>query len=248
MKRLILCVFIFLVLCTLLVVRCSKSQEEGRTQKDYQEDIEKSRRDQRKGDTYESFQQLIDHEKDGYEIEYHAEGGSDLLIFSPHGGEIEPGTSEIVEAFNERYSTYLFEGTKKENNRDLHMTSTKFDEPILTQMIKTYAFSISVHGYASDKRHTLVGGTDRKMAKSMAESLEKHGFSAEFVQEGERLSGTDPKNINNRNASGESVQLEISMGQRKVFFQDFDIRKDQKKAFKTYVSALKEVIRKYDHS
>ncbi|WP_353855674.1 poly-gamma-glutamate hydrolase family protein [Bacillus sp. Bos-x628] len=234
MKRLLITGLIFLIVCVFLTVKCSHSIED--------------KKEREKGDQYESFKQLIRHEKDGYEIEFHEKGGSDLLVFSPHGGEIEPGTSEIVEAFNQSYSTYLFEGTKKDNNRDLHITSTNFDEPILVQMIKTYPLSISIHGYKSDRRHTLVGGTNRKMAKAMVRELQDRGFSAEVVQKGERLSGTDPKNINNQNASGESVQLEISTGQREAFFDNFDTRKGKKKAFRRYIYAIKEVIREFDTS
>lgn len=186
-------------------------------QKQHHQEVEKYRKERKQGDQYESFKQLMRYERDGYEIEFHEKGGSDLLVFSPHGGDIEPGTSEIVEAFQESYSTYLFEGTKQDNNRDLHITSTNFDEPILVQMIKTYPFSISIHGYKSDKRHTLVGGTNEKMQRAVVRELKDRGFSAEMVQKGERLSGTDPKNINNRNASGESVQLEISTAQREAF-------------------------------
>ncbi|MFS0654822.1 poly-gamma-glutamate hydrolase family protein [Bacillus sp. 179-C3.3 HS] len=245
MKRLLLCGFIFLILCALLMVKCNHSQEEKKEQKKHHEEVEKSNRERKKGDRYESFQQMIRHEKDGYEIELHEKGSSDLLVFSPHGGEIEPGASEIVEAFEETYSTYLFEGTKNDNNRDLHITSTKFDEPILMQMIKTYPFSISIHGYKSDRKHTLVGGTNREMAKAVVRELKDRGFSAELLQEGERLSGTDPKNINNQNASGESVQLEISTAQRKAFFDNFDTRKGKKKAFRRYINGLQDVIKEF---
>lgn len=204
---------------------CSRKKE----QKKHYQEVEKYQKERKQGDQYESFKQLIRHEKEGYEIEFHEKGGSDLLVFSPHGGEIEPGTSEIVEAFQESYSTYLFEGTKQDNNRDLHITSTNFDEPVLVQMIKTYPFSISIHGYKSDKRHTLVGGTNEKMQRAVVRELRDRGFSAEMVQKGERLSGTDPKNINNQNASGESVQLEISTAQREAFLTILIREKERKK-------------------
>lgn len=64
----------------------------------------------------------------------------------------------------------------------MHITSTKFDEPILVQMIKTYPFSISIHGYKSDRRHTLVGGTNEKMQEAVVRELKDRGFSAELVQ------------------------------------------------------------------
>lgn len=204
---------------------CSRKKE----QKQHHQEVEKYQKERKQGDQYENFKQLMRYERDGYEIEFHEKGGSDLLVFSPHGGDIEPGTSEIVEAFQESYSTYLFEGTKQDNNRDLHITSTNFDEPILVQMIKTYPFSISIHGYKSDKRHTLVGGTNEKMQRAVVRELKDRGFSAEMVQKGERLSGTDPKNINNRNASGESVQLEISTAQREAFLTILIRERERKK-------------------
>lgn len=96
-------------------------------------------------------------------------------------------------------------------------------------MIKTYPFSISIHGYKSDRRHTLVGGTNEKMQEAVVRELKDRGFSAELVQKGERLSGTDPNNINNQNASGESVQLEISTAQRKAFLTTLIQEKERKK-------------------
>lgn len=86
------------------------------------------------------------------------------------------------------------------------------------------------------------------MQEAVVRELKDRGFSAELVQKGERLSGTDPNNINNQNASGESVQLEISTAQRKAFFDNFDTRKGKKKAFSRYVSGLKEVLREFDPS
>ncbi|BBP89570.1 hypothetical protein BsIDN1_31880 [Bacillus safensis] len=169
--------FLFCVL--FLMVKCSHSVQKKKRKKAASSRGRKvSKRAKKQGDQYENFKQLMRYERDGYEIEFHEKGGSDLLVFSPHGGDIEPGTSEIVEAFQESYSTYLFEGTKQDNNRDLHITSTNFDEPILVQMIKTYPFSISIHGYKSDKRHTLVGGTNEKNAKrAVVRELKDRGFS-----------------------------------------------------------------------
>ena len=48
-------------------------------------------------DQYSSFKQLFEQEKPG--IDYHIaveDRGTDVLIMAPHGGRIEPGTSEIA--------------------------------------------------------------------------------------------------------------------------------------------------------
>ncbi|RCK12107.1 hypothetical protein DT075_16515 [Bacillus licheniformis] len=51
------------------------------------------------GDKYKNFKELQENEKSGYDIDYHEKAGSDCLIFSPHGGRIEGGVSELVRAF-----------------------------------------------------------------------------------------------------------------------------------------------------
>ncbi|MFN2745087.1 poly-gamma-glutamate hydrolase family protein [Bacillus sp. z60-18] len=197
------------------------------------------------GDKYASFKELQKHENGGYDIDYHEEAGSRCLIFSPHGGRIEGGVSELVRAFNDDYSTYLFEGKKDENNSDLHITSTNFDEPLALQKIKEHRYTIAFHGYSGDRRHTLVGGTDRKLAKAIVRSLKKYDFSAELVEVDGRFAGTDTENINNESSSGMSVQLEISTAQRKAFFEDFDYqdREETKtRKFYRYVKAVRKVL------
>ena len=57
-------------------------------------------------------------------------GGSRVAVAAPHGGGIEPGTSEVALAIaGADLSYYLFEGRKAEGNGDLHVTSTNFDDP-----------------------------------------------------------------------------------------------------------------------
>ena len=55
---------------------------------------------------------------------------SAYAIIAPHGGGIEPGTTELAEAIARNdFSFYTFEGKKRTSNRDLHLTATRFDEP-----------------------------------------------------------------------------------------------------------------------
>ncbi|GIN66668.1 MULTISPECIES: poly-gamma-glutamate hydrolase family protein [Bacillus] len=197
------------------------------------------------GDRYTSFEELKAHEKDSYNIDYHEEAGSDCLIFSPHGGRIEGGVSELVRAFNDDFSTYLFEGRKAENNSDMHITSTNFDEPLAMQKIKEHRYTIAFHGYSGDRPHTLVGGTDRRLAKAIVRSLKKSDFSAELVKVDGKFAGTDSENINNESQTGLSVQLEISTAQREDFFEDFSYkeREDTKtRKFYRYVRAVRKVL------
>ena len=94
--------------------------------------------------------------------------------------------------------------------------------------------------------HLWAGQT--KNARSGCARTKRPGLLRRARAKGERLSGTDPNNINNQNASGESVQLEISTAQRKAFLTTLIREKERKKAFSRYVSGLKEVLREFDPS
>src|SRR5579862_3424082 len=56
---------------------------------------------------------------------------SPVVIIAPHGGRIEHGTSELARSIAaDDYGFYAFEGYKaRGQNRDLHVTSHRFDEP-----------------------------------------------------------------------------------------------------------------------
>ncbi|WP_376782030.1 poly-gamma-glutamate hydrolase family protein [Agrobacterium cavarae] len=55
---------------------------------------------------------------------------SSVCVIAPHGGKVERGTSELALAVaGTRLSYYLFEDLKPKGNRDLHVTSSSFNEP-----------------------------------------------------------------------------------------------------------------------
>ena len=61
---------------------------------------------------------------------------SDVAVVAIHGGKIEPGTSELARAVaRDDHPFYLFEGLKPQGNRDLHISSGRFDDPVLTDSI-----------------------------------------------------------------------------------------------------------------
>ncbi|MBU8789137.1 MULTISPECIES: poly-gamma-glutamate hydrolase family protein [Bacillus] len=198
------------------------------------------------GDKYANFAELAENEVEGedYRIEY-TDMGTDLLVLSPHGGGIEGGVSELVRAFGEEYSTYLFEGIKPSNNWDLHITSSHFDEPTALEKISEHSYVLAIHGYSDTEKHTIVGGTDTEVGQAIVDVLSEQGFSAELVDQSHRLSGTDPDNLNNLCKTGKSIQLEISTPQREAFFSRFGLvtrAKSYNKVFTKYVDAIKEVL------
>lgn len=109
-------------------------------------------------DMYDSFAALSASESE-YRIIYEEKNGSELIVLGPHGGRIEPGVSELVRAFSDRCSIYLFEGLKQRNNRSLHLTSIRFDEPLALEKVNDHHYALAFHGYYDPKiPHTLVGG------------------------------------------------------------------------------------------
>jgi len=88
-------------------------------------------------DNYHHFEHLREIEKEGvdYRIRWRVQD-SGIAILSIHGGDIEPGTSEIADAIAASdYTFYAFAGTKRAGNLALHITSTVFNEPIGLEIV-----------------------------------------------------------------------------------------------------------------
>lgn len=86
-----------------------------------------------RADTYENFNDLARAQVEDvdYRIVVRPNPSSSVAVIAPHEGRIEKGTSETARAIaGEGFNLYQIEGTrKKENNRYLHLTSHKFDDP-----------------------------------------------------------------------------------------------------------------------
>ncbi|MCY7435098.1 poly-gamma-glutamate hydrolase family protein [Bacillus pumilus] len=202
-------------------------------------------------DTYENYEELSAHERKGIDYQIlHKRKGEQLLVLSPHAGGIESGVSELVHEISSDYSMYLFEGLKVKGNHVLHITSTRFDEPLCLSEVHTHHYTFALHGYGeTEVLQTLVGGTDRERAAETVKRLTLNGFQALLLAESDRFSGTHPDNINNKCLTGKSVQLEISQAQRRAFFQDFrrQYRRDtQTEQFYRYTNVLKQVLALYE--
>lgn len=168
---------------------------------------------------------------------------SDVLIIAPHGGKIEPGTSEIAkEIAGEHFSVYCFEGNKPKNNRELHITSTNFDEPRAVDMVKTSQVVIAIHGSCHNEQIIYVGGLRNNLKHQIIKALAKVGFTAEAGQG--HLAGRESKNICNRGITKEGLQLEISNGMRRAMFKDLSTqgRRTTKPLFNKFVNVVREVL------
>ncbi len=94
--------------------------------------------------------------------------GTDLVIVTPHGGGIEPGTTEIVRALaGADLSYYLFQGLKPNDNlAALHITSSNFDEPQCVALLRAAAMTVAVHGESSALRWCILEDFIRKRKTS----------------------------------------------------------------------------------
>ncbi len=170
------------------------------------------------GDKYRDFAELARKvDADAYRIRLR-ESGSRLAVVAPHGGGIEPGTSEVALAIaGDDLSFYLFEGCRSRGNRDLHLTSTHFDEPRCLALVATAGSVLTVHGERSARSCTFIGGRDEAARQAVGATLRQAGFAVDAGQE-LRLDGMPEDSLTNLGASRAGVQLELSHGLRGEFF------------------------------
>ncbi|QUI30690.1 poly-gamma-glutamate hydrolase family protein [Streptomyces alfalfae] len=167
-----------------------------------------------------------------------------------HAGGIEIGTSELAKAVSARLgqNLYLMEGLKSAENGDLHITSTRFDEPQAVALQASMERTVSYHGMSGDALETHIGGNDTVLRDAIGKALEAAGFTVVW-NTAEEINGDDPRNIANRNTSGKGVQLEMTTAMRKSFFPNNDwsrsVRtnpKNRTPAFYAYVDAIASAV------
>ncbi|HCT4968418.1 TPA: poly-gamma-glutamate hydrolase family protein [Citrobacter koseri] len=191
-------------------------------------------------DKYMNFQQLSSSESRGaYRIELR-QNGSSIALIAPHAGKIEPGTSEICRYIaGDDLTYYLFEGAKLSNNSDLHITSSRFDEPQGLAIAESARFIITFHGQSGEGLFVNVGGLASDLCQVVIESLIKGGYFAER-QADRSLQGLDKDNICNRGSSKQGVQLEISRGLRNKIISDIS-------EMKRFGLAIRSALRQCGH-
>ena len=162
-------------------------------------------------------------------------------IIAPHGGGIEPGTSEIARAIaGEEFSGYCFEGWKGTGNGELHISSVNFDEPWCVGLVERSRTVLSIHGCDNDDGQVVhVGGLDVDTGAKLILALTNAGFPAKV--DTTRHSGLEARNICNRCISGRGVQLEIADGVRRGMFQGWNRRGREKttQSFMRFVDAVR---------
>jgi phage replication-related protein YjqB (UPF0714/DUF867 family) len=195
-------------------------------------------------DKYVSFQELERAERRGVYCVLSRPRKATIAVIAPHGGKIEPGTSEVARKIaGADFSFYAFEGRKKKGNKSLHITSTRFDEPICLALVRAAECIIAIHGENSNEKVVFLGGRDAAKVRRLGEVLEQRGFCVK-AHKSARLQGTSLANICNRGRARAGVQIELTNGLRRSFFRSLSSegRKTPTRVLGEFVSAVREVL------
>ena len=170
-------------------------------------------------DRYRCFAELQQYETFGedYRIDL-KKGASSIAIMAPHGGGIEFGTDAIAQSIADPDHTFwAFKGIEKTGNRNLHITSARFDAQEALEIAYAAQTVITLHGCHGDKPLVYVGGRDMPLKALLRRALLNAGFNARISRKA-GLKGESPLNLCNRCRTGNGVQLEITTGLRKRMF------------------------------
>lgn len=196
---------------------------------------------------YKSFAELSCSEREHFSYKRQVRRwGTACAIIAPHGGGIEPGTTEIASAIaGLKYSFYAFDGIKSSGNELLHLTSTLFDEPKCLALVKHCKYVLAIHGCGGAYPEVFIGGLESGLSARICEALNAAGISATMTDV--NYPGLQPENICNRGMSGAGVQLEISEGLRKAMFKG--LKRDERymitPVFRTFALTVRKALQKF---
>lgn len=162
-------------------------------------------------DSYRNFRELMEVETD-FLIEWQ-DRDSAVTILAPHGGNIEPHTSEIARLIaGDNYNYFCFNGQKPENNHRLHITSHLYDEEHALTLVQKSTMVIAIHGCRERQPLVYVAGLDISLISKISRALQLRDIPASPPRP--HFTGTNKGNICNRGLTGQGVQLEISRALR----------------------------------
>jgi phage replication-related protein YjqB (UPF0714/DUF867 family) len=162
-------------------------------------------------------------------------------ILAPHGGGIEPGTSELclaIAGYNPAnmtpagvtYDYWMFEGLLEDGNDALHVTSTGCDDGVAVSLCAGALNALALHGFrpkppdSEDDQIVLVGGGNAALQGYLLLGLRDADFvvkPASAAGGGHDLDGNNPCNIVNCTLLGMGgAQLELSTKLREAMFTD----------------------------
>ena len=200
-------------------------------------------------DAYLKFEDLQAQAKKGLDYEIVSrKGRSAYAVMAPHGGAIEPGTTEIAEGVaGKQHAFYTFKGIRSAGNAELHLTSSRFDEPEGRMIASQVETVLTIHGCQGSDAQVYVGGRQARLVEKLVEHLNNTGFQA-VPSTTAGLRGVDRNNLCNGGRLGAGVQLELTRGLRQKMFPglDQDSRQIKTALFDKFITAVREVLAEKD--
>lgn len=196
-------------------------------------------------DRYPTYHELQRHETRGTDYELVLrEGTSGIAIMAPHGGGIEPGTLDIADAIaGNEHTLYAFKGIKPAGNLALHLTCTRFDEPLGVAVAHKAEVVVTIHGCRDPSQTVFVGGRHRELKQAICTALTTAGFRA-VVGTRPGLQAVKSANLCNRCRTGRGIQLEISAGLRRKLLAGMNGHQQGRPTplFAPFVEAVRRVL------
>lgn len=130
-------------------------------------------------DQYQTLEALIANEPRNNWRVLVGDRGHHVTIVAPHGGGIEPHTSEIA-AFlaGSDFNTFRFEARRPERNAPLHVASERYSHPDLDRLLAASAIAISIHGKEPTRPDVGIGGRNGRLGALIQDRLRDAGFNA----------------------------------------------------------------------
>lgn len=171
-------------------------------------------------DRFSNFAELSRHMREGVDFEIRLSRGKwAVMIAAPHAGRIEPGTGRVARTLaGNEFSVYEFRGIRPSENRLLHLTAHRFDEPRCLAAVRLAHLAVTVHGVRGEEHFVMVGGKAVGLAETIAKSLAEAGIPVWEPTGG--LRGLHSGNLCNRGHAGRGVQIEVSAGLRRSMMAD----------------------------
>lgn len=155
-----------------------------------------------------------------------------LVVIAPHGGMIEPYTDAQAERLASRLADHGVSSWRCKGWRPgggayarWHITSTELHEasfPLLARIIdRRFTYAVAFHGF--EEADVLIGGTAplavKQEIKEAIEAVLGGGIAVRIAQHNERYAGDDPRNVVNRLAPDNGVQIEQAWDARRTYWQ-----------------------------
>lgn len=207
-------------------------------------------------DTYPNYAALAAAQVLGvdYQILSRTPTGSRLAHVAIHGGNIEPGTTELAQYLaGADHLFYAFDGMKSGDNTPLFINSINFDEPTGLALIAKADYAVSWHcSVDAVTAMTYISGLDTVLASKIVDRLTAAGFSAMVGGTPAETDGDSTTSFVNKTNRHAGVKLEITTAQMQDFFLNGDLSRpgrnasNRTDAFLRYAEAVAAALKGLD--